>query len=121
MADKPNGADAPDHSAAVAAAVKADRDRRRTILGLDEAKGREGLAAHFADETDDSVEKVKAALAAAPKASAEPSKPQGTEVSAALHEQRRLNGDGLAGGDGPKARGDKSILAAAVERGNKRR
>lgn len=36
------------------------------ILGLDEAKGREALASHFAFKTDMDVESVKAALAAAP-------------------------------------------------------
>ncbi|KTQ95016.1 hypothetical protein NS226_13880 [Aureimonas ureilytica] len=122
MGDKPNGGEAPDNTAVIAAAVKADRERRRSILALEEAKGRETLAAYFADETEDAIEKVKAALAAAPKASADPAKPQGAaDASAALHEQRRLNGEGLGGGDGPKAKSDKSILASAADSRNKRR
>ena len=50
-------------------AVAADRDRRKAILALDEAKGREALAETlFA--TALSVDEVKAALAAAPKTEA---------------------------------------------------
>jgi ATP-dependent protease ClpP protease subunit len=60
-----------EHLAAIADAVKADRDRRKAIMALDEAKGREALASHFADSTTMEVEAVKAALAAAPKAAKE--------------------------------------------------
>ena len=51
---------------AAAEAVAADRKRRAAIMALPEAKGRESLASYFADETDDVVEKVQKALAAAP-------------------------------------------------------
>jgi len=45
---------------------KAERARISAITGCDEAKGRESLAAHFAFNTDMTVEDAKAALAAAP-------------------------------------------------------
>lgn len=55
---------------AVAAAVTAAKQRIADINALDEAKGREALASHFANSTDMTVEQVKAALAVAPKAAA---------------------------------------------------
>ena len=64
-------ADAEAKAKAEAAAgdpVKADRERIKAILALDEAKGREKLAQHLAYEGM-SVEAAKAALAASPKAS----------------------------------------------------
>jgi hypothetical protein len=48
----------------------AERTRIKGIMGGDSAKGRESLAAHFAYDTDMSVEAANAALAAAPKAEA---------------------------------------------------
>lgn len=48
-------------------AVAAERARASGILALDEAKGREALAQHFATKTGMSVEDAKAALAAAAK------------------------------------------------------
>lgn len=61
---------APDVSAAVAAALKADRARMAGIKSCEEAKGREALAEHLALNTDMSVDEAKAILAAAPKADA---------------------------------------------------
>ncbi|GHA13423.1 hypothetical protein GCM10007989_05030 [Devosia pacifica] len=101
------------------AAVTAYRERRKTVLAMDEAKGREGLAEHLVD-TDLDEDAIRATLAAAPKAEAKADEPD----PAADHERRRLNGEGLNvnGSDGkPKAKGDKSALAAAVARTNKRR
>lgn len=55
------------------AAVTAERGRVKSIMGGENAKGRETLAAHFAFDTDMSAEAANAALAAAPK-TAEPGK-----------------------------------------------
>lgn len=58
----------PVDAAAVAAeARKAERARIAAITGCEEAKGRETLAAHLANETDMTPEQAKAALAVAPK------------------------------------------------------
>lgn len=54
-------------------AVTAERTRVKAIMGGDNAKGRETLAAHFAFDTDMSADAANAALAAAPKA-ADPGK-----------------------------------------------
>lgn len=48
----------------------AERARVKGIMGGDNAKGRESLAAHFAYDTEMSVEAANAALAAAPKTEA---------------------------------------------------
>lgn len=48
----------------------AERVRVKGIMGGDNAKGRESLAAHFAYDTDMSVEAANAALAAGPKTEA---------------------------------------------------
>ena len=94
-------------------AVAADRDRRKAILALDEAKGREALAETLFATTL-SVDEVKAALAAAPKASSS---------DAAGYEKQRLAAAGLAQPNGGKP-GDKrdlTPLGDAVARINKRR
>jgi ATP-dependent protease ClpP protease subunit len=67
-------------------AVAADRDRRSKIMALEEAKGREALV-EVLFATNMSVDEVKAALAAAPKASAD---------DAAAYEQKRLAAAGQA-------------------------
>lgn len=56
--------------AAATTAVTAERGRVKSIMGAENAKGRETLAAHFAFDTDMSAEAANAALAAAPKAEA---------------------------------------------------
>lgn len=102
-----------DPAKAAADAVAADRGRRTAILALEEAKGREALAETLF-QTALSVDEVKAALAAAPKASA-------TETS--TYEHRRLAAAGLAqpvGGQGGNKR-DLAPLGDAVARINKRR
>ncbi|MBB3937926.1 head maturation protease, ClpP-related [Aureimonas phyllosphaerae] len=127
VADNTNGGQAPDNASAIATAVAADRQRRREIMALDEARGREDLAGYFADETDDPVEKVKAALSRSPKNGGQGG--AGTNGGGApamsstqQHAQRRLNGEGLNGSDGPTAqRGDRAILSAAADARNKRR
>jgi len=89
-------------------AEKAARENADAIMVLEEAKGREAQAKALAD-AGVKAEAAKAILAAAPK------------VDSAAHEPRRLNGEGLTGGSAPKAKGDKSVLADAVARTNKRR
>lgn len=77
-------------------AVAAYRERRKTVMALDEAKGREALAEHLL-ETEMSVEGIKAALAVAPKAEAADPK---AGADPEEYERRRLNGEGLNGGSG---------------------
>jgi signal peptide peptidase SppA len=67
-------------NAAVAAGIKADRERASGIKSLEEAKGRETLAAHLAD-AGYSVEAAKGILAAAPKAAEQQGQPQGAGQS----------------------------------------
>lgn len=68
-------APAVDAAAVAAEARKAERERVSAIIGCEEAKGREGLAQHFAANTDLTVDQAKAALAAAPKTSSEKANP----------------------------------------------
>lgn len=84
-----------DPAQAVQDAVAADRGRRTAILALEEAKGREALAETLF-QTPLSVDEVKAALAAAPKAAASDTQ---------SYEQKRLASAGLAqpGGEKPTA------------------
>lgn len=49
------------------AAVAAHIERRKAITSFEEAKGREALAAHLADQTDMTPEAAKAVLSASPK------------------------------------------------------
>lgn len=93
-------------------AVAAYRERRKTIMALDEAKGREALAEHLLD-ADMPIEGIKAALAVAPKAEAAPAR---AEADAEEYERRRLNGEGLNGGS-DRSTGQKpkaSINPAAI-------
>jgi len=93
------------------AELRAERDARANadaIMALDEAKGNEVQAKALAD-AGVTAEKAKAILAAAPKA------------ESGGNDRRRLNGEGLTGGGAPSAKGDKSVLADAVARTNKRR
>lgn len=99
---------------AVAAArsegAKAAQERIKAILTHPEAEGRRTLAEHFAYETDDSVEKVAAALAKAPK-----------EVKAAapvnpLDAAMRATGNPQVGADTPADAGneEESVRALAA-------
>ena len=93
------------------AELRAERDARANtdaIMALEEAKGNEVQAKALAD-AGVGAEKAKAILAAAPKA------------ESGGNDRRRLNGEGLTGGGAPSAKGDKSVLAEAVARTNKRR
>lgn len=102
-------------AAAVATAVKADRERRAAIMALDETKGREVLAEHLAGKGE-SVEDAKATLAASPKAApvaaADPSAYDAHRVTA--------SGQALPQGD-KKPEGAAAGWAKAAETINKRR
>lgn len=62
--------DDPEDKPAPAQASRAERKRIASILGAPEASGRESLAAHYAFKTGASVASARAAMAAAPKATA---------------------------------------------------
>ncbi|WP_099864723.1 head maturation protease, ClpP-related [Pararhizobium haloflavum] len=123
---------ADDKTAETLAKAKADaateaKTRIKAIMACDEAKGREGLAEHFAYDTEMTAEAAVAALAKAPKAAAgdQPEGKAGPDETAdpVAYEQQRLRAAGQAqpGGAKPKAKTDTGVLAAAVTRTNKRR
>lgn len=88
---------------AIANAVKADRERRRAIMALDEAKDRETLAAHLADTTELTVDVIKGTLAVSPKASKE-----GVDLGA--YDAARAEGQqGAGAGAGGKPTGSKAV------------
>lgn len=82
--------------------VAAYQARRREILGLAEAKGREALAEVLIDNAAMSVEQVKAALAAAP--SAQPAQAVTQTLSPEAHAQARAAAAGLATPSAPASR-----------------
>lgn len=96
MGTEPTAAEkaAAEHATAIAeagkAAVTAYQNRRKAVLAMDEAKGREALAEHLVD-SDMSEDAIKAALTLAPKAEATP-----TPTTASVYEQRRLSAAALA-------------------------
>ncbi|MBP0440680.1 head maturation protease, ClpP-related [Tianweitania sediminis] len=89
-------------------AEKAARENTDAIMALEETKGREPQAKALA-EAGVAAAVAKGILAASAKAGEEEREPT------------RLNGQGLTGGGKPSAKGDKSVLADAVARTNKRR
>lgn len=92
---QPAGAPAVvDTAAAAAAAAQGAKERIGKILKLESAKGREGLAQHFAFETDLAVEQVDAALKAAPAAAAASS-----PFKAAMLDSNPKLGTGASGKD----------------------
>jgi signal peptide peptidase SppA len=108
-ADKGKKGGDEEESASAASAMQA---RCEAITGCEEAQGREALASHFAFKTNMSVADAKAALAAAPKASA-------TNASSALEAAMRGDGGGAGvdnngGGDGEEERAskDEGLLGA---------
>lgn len=107
-------------ASAIAQAVAEDRARRKAVLALPEASGREALAEHLLEATAMSVADIGAALAAAPAAQAAEPAPQ---ESPEAHAARRAAAGGLAAPGGAPAAGTKSTkaLADAVARTNKRR
>lgn len=99
---------------AVAAArsegAKAAQERIKSILTHPEAEGRRTLAEHFAYETDDSVEKVAAALAKAPK------EVKATAPANPLDAAMRATGNPQVGADTPADAGneEESVRALAA-------
>ena len=85
---------ADDTAADLAKATADAKNRIKAIMTSEEAKGREDLASHFAYDTEMTAEAAVAALGKAPKASE--SAPAKTDAE--MHEDRRLNGEGLKGG-----------------------
>lgn len=80
-------------ASAIAQAVAEDRARRKAVLALPEASGREALAEHLIEATAMSVADIGAALAAAPAAQAAAPAPQETPEA---HAARRAAAGGLA-------------------------
>jgi len=121
VAENTNGGNASEITSAVTAAIAADRKRRQDIMSLEEAKGREDLAGYFADETEDGVEKVKAALARAPKSGGAGTPETTDEPTAAdIYASRRLNGEGINGQPKMSKQTDRSVLTGAVDKNNAR-
>ena len=93
--------------------VAAYQARRREILGLAEAKGREALAEVLIDNAAMSVEQVKAALAAAPQAQpAQAAAPQ--TLTPEAHAQQRAAAAGLAAPSAPTSRSAAGLNPAAI-------
>jgi len=100
----------------IEAAVKADRERREAIMALDEAKGRETLAAHLFT-IGNSVEQAKATLAVSPQA-----KEEEEEDGDDYRPRRTMNAQGLNKPLNEKPGKERlAILSASVDRTNKRR
>lgn len=96
MTDK-NAADekAAEIAAARKEAVSAYQARRKAVMALPEAQGREALAENLV-ETELSEDAIKGALASAPKVEATPPV-EDTRDDTAEFEARRLNAEGLKG------------------------
>jgi ATP-dependent protease ClpP protease subunit len=100
----PAAAPPADNPGAVAEAVKATQARIKAIMTAEAAKGREGLAEHFAYETEMTAEAAIAALAKAPTAAAKPEGQQESE-SPEAYAARRTAAAGLAAPGGkPQAK-----------------
>lgn len=122
MTDKAGGDDAAElkrlrEENAQMKAKEQDRERRDAIMALPEAKGREKQAEALAD-AGVTAEAAKKILAAAPAPASEEEEPENPEPTA--YERSRATAAGLNGGKPPAGKGDKSVLAAAVARTNKR-
>ena len=98
-------------------AVAAYKTRRANVMAMEDAKGREDLAEELID-SDLSEDRIRAMLAKAPKAPAKDAESTG-ELTPEAYGNARM---GLAQpGRQPTAKGNKSVLAEAVARTNKRR
>lgn len=92
---------------AVASALAAERTRQSGIRTCEDAKGREKLAGHLADNTEMSVDSAKAILAVAPKEVAEvagKAQPSGFAAAMAGTKNPDVGADGA--GDGAAADAD---------------
>lgn len=108
---------APNADQAAQEARTAERARVSGILGCEEAKGRELLANHFAMNTGMSVDEAKAALAAAPKATAATAAPGATSTfhqAMAATAQPNVGADAAAGAAAGAAGGDADPVAAIL-------
>jgi ATP-dependent Clp protease, protease subunit len=106
MSDKkPADAPAAESEAAIATAkaegARAAQERIKAIMTCEEAKGREGLAQHFAYETEMTAEAAVSALAKAPKADAAPPTPT-NDADPAAYEQSRVQAAGQAQPSAPR-------------------
>lgn len=99
----------------------ADRDRRDAIMALPEAAGRE-LQAKELCEAGVTADAAKKILAAGPKEAADTDEDEDEDElpSPQTYERSRATARGL-NGDAPPKKGDRTMLAAAVARTNKRR
>ncbi len=95
----------------IAQARADERARMAGILGHEEAKGRESLARHLAENTDMTVEQAAAALKVAPKAEAASGR---NPLDAAMDRTEQPN-VGADGGD-PTAKGDDDSPKAKADR-----
>lgn len=100
---------------------KDDRTRRDAIMALPEADGRTDQAKALCDTPGITADQAKAIMAASPKAAAVDDEDDQDTPDPAAYARTRATAAGLEGGKAPKGKGDKSILAAAVARTNKRR
>ena len=124
MTEKPKADDnAADIETAKAEAAKtavvAYQARRKSVMALEEAKGREALAETLID-TDLSEDAIKGALAAAPK----PGPSQGGKSSSASYQEQRLSAAAGLAQPGSSERSEtesRASLRASVDRANKRR
>ncbi|MDD1499798.1 Clp protease ClpP [Agrobacterium sp. CNPSo 3708] len=124
MTEKPKADDnAADIESAKAEAAKtavvAYQARRKSVMALEEAKGREALAETLID-TDLSEDAIKGALAAAPK----PGTSQGGKSSTASYQDQRLSAAAGLAQPGSSERSEtesRTSLRASVDRANKRR
>lgn len=124
MTEKPKADDkAADIEAAKAEAgklaVAAYQTRRRNVMALEEAKGREALAETLID-TDLPEDAIKGALAAAPKGAGAQAD---SKLQASAYEQQRVAAANLARPDGANASeaDTRALMRASVDRLNKRR
>lgn len=117
-------------AAAVAAALGAERTRSSGIRTCEEAKGREKLANHLADNTTMTVDEAKAILAASPKEEANSGvsgKQSASGFSGAMDRTQNPNikpdgsGDAVENGDDtPQARAGRLLGAYGAATGSKK-
>ena len=93
------------------------RERVASIIGCEEAKGREALAQHFAFKTSMSVDDARAALAASPAAA--PSKPDNAFAAAMNSTENPNVGAGGAGEDAQMSVSERLLAAHSAATGIK--
>ncbi len=99
-----------------------DRTRRDAIMALPEAEGRSDQAKALCDTAGITADQAKVIMAATPKATVVEEDDDTDTPDPTAYARTRARAAGLEGGKAPKGKGgDKSVLAAAVARTNKRR